>query len=234
MKIKDFIIKHKIPSIAVCSVLALGIAAGTVFGIVNHKDSIKTKEDSTFSAKGSFGETTGNPDAEDAKKNNESETSSTESTSVVSDASQAESQASDPAVTQTPADTKQNSSTATSSKKTTPAKKSSTSAPAASTPSTSTPSTAPTQPTTPAQPSQPSGGSGSTGGSTIDDGTKMGRAIAEGIDTSDINLPKDEQGRFICPHCGRPSGDGENGTCMRVVVGYNPDWSSIYECRHYS
>ena len=111
-KIKTFFVSHKIVSIVSSSVLALAIVAGVTVGVMMNKNNKINTNDSTFSAKGSFGETTGNPDAEDAKKDNESKTSSTESTSAVSDASQAESQASDPAVTQTPADTKQNSSTA--------------------------------------------------------------------------------------------------------------------------
>lgn len=245
-KIKTFFVSHKIVSIASASVLAVAIIAGVSVGVMMNKNNkIDTKDGSSFEATGSFTSKGDKKDSKDNKDSSKTASSSSESTSSATssvaspDAVQTESKASDPAYTQTPAGTKQsnNKGTATSGNKgnkgTTTNK-----TPAAS--SSSTPSTAPSQPSAPATPSQPSGGS--TGGSTtvnpnttssdISAGTQMGQAIASGIDTSGI--PRDEQGRRICSYCGRPQGNGENGTCMRVIVRLDENFNEVRECRHYS
>ena len=250
MDIKNFINTHKIPTIITCSVLAAAVVTGTVFGIIKHNDGIKVKDDtSSFEATGSFttkGDKKDTKDSKDNKDSSKTDSSSSESTSSATssvaspDTAQTESKTSDPAYTQTPAGTKQNNNKGTATSGNKGNKGTTNKSPA--TPSSSTPSTAPSQPSAPATPSQPSGGS--TGGSTtvnpnttssdISAGTQMGQAIASGIDTSDINLPKDEQGRFICPYCGKPSGNGENGTCMRVIVRLDENFNEVRECRHYS
>lgn len=240
-KIKTFFVSHKIVSIASASVLAVAIVAGVSVGVMMNKNNkIDTKDSSSFEATGSFttkGDKKSNKDkteSKDSAVSSSDATSSATSSVASSDASQTESASSDPAYTQTPAGTKQsgNKGTTTSNNN-----KGTTTNKPSTTPSASTPS----QPSTPATPSQPSGGSTGGSGTTnpgtaasdIDAGTKMGQAIAEGIDTSDINLPKDEQGRFICPHCGRPKGDGHNGTCTRSVIGWDSNFNEIRVCDHY-
>ena len=238
-KIKTFFVSHKIVSIASASVLAVAIIAGVSVGVMMNKNNkIDTKDGSSFEATGSFTTKGDKKNSKDKTESKNSASSSSESTSSAtssvtsSEASQTENAASDPAYTQTPAGTKQsgNKGTTTSNNN-----KGTTTNKPSTTPSASTPS----QPSTPATPSQPSGGStgGSTGGNTgtgasdIDAGTKMGQAIAEGIDTSGI--PRDEQGRRICSYCGRPQCDGHNGTCTRSVVGRDANFNEIRECRHY-
>lgn len=247
-KIKTFFVSHKIVSIASASVLAVAIIAGVSVGVMMNKNNkIDTKDGSSFEATGSFttkGDKKDTKDSKDNKDSSKAASSSSEATSSAtssvasSDTAQTESKASDPAYTQTPAGTKQsnNKGTATSGNKGNKGTATN-KTPAAS--SSSTPSTAPSQPSAPATPSQPSGGS--TGGSTtvnpnttssdISAGTQMGQAIASGIDTSGI--PRDEQGRMICSYCGKPKGDGHNGTCTRSVVGRDANFNEIRECRHY-
>lgn len=247
MDIKNFINTHKIPTIITCSVLAAAVVTGAVFGIIKHNDGIKVKDDtSSFEATGSFttkGDKKDTKDSKDNKDSSKTASSSSDSTSSATssvaspDTAQTESKTSDPAYTQTPAGTKQNNNKGTATSGNKGNKGTTNKSPA--TPSSSTPSTAPSQPSAPATPSQPSGGS--TGGSTtvnpnttssdISAGTQMGQAIASGIDTSDI--PKDSQGRMLCNYCGRPVGDGHNGTCTLIITGYDTNFNEIFECRHY-
>lgn len=248
-KIKTFFVSHKIVSIASASVLAVAIIAGVSVGVMMNKNNkIDTKDGSSFEATGSFttkGDKKDTKDSKDNKDSSKTDSSSSDSTSSATssvaspDTAQTESKTSDPAYTQTPAGTKQNNNKGTATSGNRGNKGTTNKTPATS--SSSTPSTAPSQPSAPATPSQPSGGS--TGGSTtvnpnttssdISAGTQMGQAIASGIDTSDINLPKDEQGRFICQYCGKPKGNGHNGTCIRVIVRLDENFNEVRECNHY-
>ena len=246
-KIKTFFVSHKIVSIASASVLAVAIIAGVSVGVMMNKNNkIDTKDSSSFEATGSFTTKGDKKDTKDSKDNKDSSkaassssdaTSSATSSVASPDTAQTESKTSDPAYTQTPAGNKQNNNKGTATSGNKGNKGTTNKTPA--TPSSSTPSTAPSQPSAPATPSQPSGGS--TGGSTtvnpnttssdISAGTQMGQAIASGIDTSGI--PRDEQGRRICSYCGRPQGDGHNGTCIRVIVRLDENFNEVRECNHY-
>ncbi len=240
-KIKTFFVSHKIVSIASASVLAVAIIAGVSVGVMMNKNNkIDTKDSSSFEATGSFTSkgdkksNQGKTESKNSASSSSESTSSATSSAASTGASQTESQASDPAYTQTPAGTKQsnNKGTTTGNKNNTTTKNNNKS----NSGSASTPSTAPSQPSTPSQPSGGNtGGSGTTNPGTassdIDAGTKMGQAIASGIDTSGI--PRDEQGRRICSYCGRPQGDGHNGTCIRVIVRLDENFNEVRECNHY-
>lgn len=245
MNIKDFIKNNKIAVIAGSVVLAVAIASGVAFGVINHKNKVESKG---FTPNGSSVSTGSDksvslPTDNSSKENTSGEAStgsdSTEAASSETTTSNETGNGSTIEVIPTPS----KNSSATISKK--PASKPSTSSaqpttPAASTPSTSTPSN-----TVSSTPSKGNTG-GSTGGNT---GGSTGGATTEGdswhlnITFTCKNCGKEFEAQLEncphcgakydlgnCSHCGRPYGDGYNGTCNGSVYDFP---SGKYICKHY-
>ena len=239
MNIKDFIKNNKIAVIAGSVVLAVAIASGVAFGVINHKNKVESKG---FTPNGSSVSTGSDksvslPTDGSSKENTSGESSmgsdSTEAASSETTTSNETGNGSTIEVIPTPS---KNSST-TSSKK--PASKPSASSsqpttPAASTPATSTPSN--TVSSTPSKPStskwscpDPSAHPEMVNPCLDERDHKSGIAAhqrkLEEANSSQTRTP--EEIKNNCWICNKPFGDGHNGTC------YNYFENGKYTCHHY-
>lgn len=231
MKIIDFIKNNKVPTVVASVVLVAAIAVGVTFGVLNHKDNIETNEPfgNESSSKGSSS-TISVPPIEG--NYSEESTSSEDSTSSASETIETNS---------TPSKAESVSSAQSSSKPTTTTK------PASSQPSNTTPSTPVTS--TPSTPTV-STPSNSTGGGNTETGSKWvcpdpsahpQESVSECISQhrhnsfvaqyqeQEANKDKTPADPDKCWRCGRPFGDGYNGTCDA----YFDDELGRYACHHY-
>lgn len=237
MKIIDFIKNNKVPTVVASVVLVAAIAVGVTFGVLNHKDNIETNEPfgNESSSKGSSSTISVPPIEGNSSEEN---TSSEDSTSSASETIETNS---------TPSNTESVSSAQGSSKPTTTTTK-----PASSQPSNTT-SSAPVTST----PSNSGGGNSgssapSTGGNTgtstkwvcPDPSAHPQESAANCIveydhksfvaqyqeqeankDKTPTRNPEDVGVK--CWICGRPFGDGYNGTCLNYFC------DGSYKCHHY-
>ena len=245
MNIKDFIKNNKIAVIAGSVVLAVAIASGVAFGVINHKNKVESKG---FTPNGSSVSTGSDksvslPTDNSSKENTSGEAStgsdSTETTSSETTTSNETGNGSTIEVIPTPS---KNSSSTSSNKPTSKPSASSSqpTTPAASTPATSTPSN--TVSSTPSQDNTGGNTGGSTGGTTRIDPNNTPYGICKKCGTPNGILGHSDftcQGcnktycnalyyannkcpycgwvepAYICPDCGREIGT-EKGQCRRV------------------
>lgn len=244
MKIIDFVKNNKVPTIAVSVVLVAAVAVGVIFGVINHKDKVETKPFGDESSSDGSSSTISVPPIEG--NSSVESTSSEESTSSASETIETSS---------TPSKAESVSSAQSSSKPTTtkpaPSQPSNTtsSAPVTSTPSnsgggnsgSSTPSNGGTT-------STPANSGGNTGTSTKwvcpdpsahpqksaaqcitqfdhSDFIAQHKAAEESKNNTTSRNPEDVGVK--CWICGRPYGDGYNGTCLNYFC------DGSYKCHHY-
>ena len=239
MNIKDFIKNNKIAVIAGSVVLAVAIASGVAFGVINHKNKVESKG---FTPDGSSVSTGSDksvslPTDNSSKENTSGEASTssdnTEATSNETTTSNETGNGSTIEVIPTPS---KNSSSTSSNK---PTSKPSTSSsqpttPAASTPSTSTPSN-----TVSSTPSQPSTSKWSCPDPSAHPEKSASQCLGESIHRDYVAQHKNkveanssqtrtpEEIKNNCWICNKPFGDGHNGTC------YNYFENGKYTCHHY-
>ena len=245
MNIKDFIKNNKIAVIAGSVVLAVAIASGVAFGVINHKNKVESKG---FTPNGSSVSTGSDksvslPADGSSKENTSGEASTgsdnTEATSSETTTSNETGNGSTIEVIPTPS---KNSSSTSSNKPTSKPSASSSqpTTPAASTPATSTPSN--TASSTPSQDNTGGSTGGNTGGST---GGSTGGTTTEGDSWHlDIKLTckscgqKYEAQLDTCPHCGYKEPVSYCQVCGRVLgiekgqcSGHINRFTNKWECR---
>lgn len=221
MNIVEFIKKNKVATIATSCVLVAAIAGGVAFGVINHKNKIE----SSFTPNGSGnGTSVSVPPIED----NSSETDDSSEASSVASGDTIE-------VTSTPSKTETTSSSSVTSSKpsnSTTSTSSTSTTSTASKPTTSNNAGSSSSSSTGSSSSTPSTGNngGSTGGGTTGWVCPDPSAHPEKSETECISQHRHDS--FVAQHqnneankdtptadpdkcwiCGRPFGDGYNGTC---------------------